>query len=181
MSWQMTLDLFTALFSALKESLAHWTPKALTRLDEVFPNDDHKNRSAWRAYLSHARYILESDLINNELPQREGLLWKYSRCLYSDGRYTEAEGPISEVTERRKRVLGAEHPSTLTGMDNLAATYSNQGRSKEAEELEVQVMETSSRGTESPRIVILENAVYLTDVVQSSSSGASPEAGTLYV
>jgi hypothetical protein len=40
---------------------------------------------------------------------------------------------------------GAEHPSTLTGMANLASTYRNQGRWKEAEELDVQVMETRKR------------------------------------
>jgi hypothetical protein len=52
----------------------------------------------------------------------------------------------------RKRVLGDEHSSTLTSMANLASTYINQGRWKEAEELEVQVMETSSRvlGDEHP-------------------------------
>ena len=44
-----------------------------------------------------------------------------------------------------KRVLGDEHPDTLTSMANLALTYSNQGRWKEAEELEAQVMETFKR------------------------------------
>src|SRR5437588_738312 len=42
----------------------------------------------------------------------------------------------------RKRVLGQEHPDTLTSMANLASTYRNQRRWKEAEELEVQVVET---------------------------------------
>ncbi|KAF4615876.1 hypothetical protein G7Y89_g15240 [Cudoniella acicularis] len=41
-----------------------------------------------------------------------------------------------------KKALGEEHPSTLTSMANLASTYRNQGRWDEAEELEVQVMET---------------------------------------
>ena len=45
--------------------------------------------------------------------------------------------------EMRKQVLGKEHPDTLTSMDNLAETYWNQGRWKEAEQLEVTVMETS--------------------------------------
>jgi hypothetical protein len=31
-------------------------------------------------------------------------------------------------------VLGEEHPSTLTSIANLASTYGNQGRWKEAEE-----------------------------------------------
>ena len=35
-----------------------------------------------------------------------------------------------------KRMLGAEHPDTLTSMANLASTYRNQGRWKEAEELD---------------------------------------------
>ena len=54
--------------------------------------------------------------------------------------------------ETRKRVLGEEHPSTLTSITNLTSTYRNQGRWKKAEELEVQVMETRKRvlGEEHP-------------------------------
>jgi Tetratricopeptide repeat len=37
-------------------------------------------------------------------------------------------------------VLGEEHPDTLTSMNNLASTYRDQGRWKEAEELEVWLM-----------------------------------------
>jgi len=46
-----------------------------------------------------------------------------------------------------------EHPYTLTGMANLADTYRNQGRSNEAEELEIQVMEMRKRvlSIEHPR------------------------------
>lgn len=43
------------------------------------------------------------------------------------------------------RVLGQEHPDTLTSMANLASTYRKQGPWKEAEELNVQVMETRKR------------------------------------
>ena len=54
--------------------------------------------------------------------------------------------------ETSSRVLGEEHPSTLTSIANLASTFWNQGRWKEAEELFVQVMETSLRvlGEEHP-------------------------------
>jgi hypothetical protein len=47
--------------------------------------------------------------------------------------------------ETRKRVVGQEHPSTLARMSNLASTYRNQGRWKEAEQLEVQVVKTRKR------------------------------------
>ncbi|PVH98647.1 hypothetical protein DM02DRAFT_530734, partial [Periconia macrospinosa] len=36
----------------------------------------------------------------------------------------EAEELEVQVMETIKRVLGAEHPSTLTSMDSLASTYS---------------------------------------------------------
>jgi Tetratricopeptide repeat len=39
-------------------------------------------------------------------------------------------------------VLSIDHPDTLTSIANLALTYRNQGRWKEAEQLFVQVMET---------------------------------------
>ena len=49
------------------------------------------------------------------------------------------------MIETRKRVLGAEHLDTLTSMANLASTFWNQRRWKEAEELFVQVIETRKR------------------------------------
>jgi putative hemolysin len=49
-------------------------------------------------------------------------------------------------------VLGREHPSTLTSMANLASTYRNQGRWKEAEELQAKEWEICQRvlGEEHP-------------------------------
>jgi hypothetical protein len=38
--------------------------------------------------------------------------------------------------EKRKDVLGEEHPDTLMSMANLAATYRNQGRWKDVEILQ---------------------------------------------
>ncbi len=49
--------------------------------------------------------------------------------------------------ETSKRVLGAEHPDTLNSIANLALTYWSKGQWDEAEELEVQVMETRKRGS----------------------------------
>ncbi|KAK3348778.1 kinesin light chain [Lasiosphaeria hispida] len=40
----------------------------------------------------------------------------------------------------RKKVLGDEHPDILSSMGNLASTYRNQGRWKEAETRQVQTM-----------------------------------------
>jgi Tetratricopeptide repeat len=49
-------------------------------------------------------------------------------------------------------VLGVEHPSTLISIADLATTYIYQGRSKEAEDLGVQVVDIKKRvlGVEHP-------------------------------
>ena len=44
-----------------------------------------------------------------------------------------------------KKVLGEEHPSTLTSMANPASTDRNLGRWKEAEQLQIQISETRKR------------------------------------
>ena len=70
-----------------------------------------------------------------------------AECSYVSGSNRELQ-----VMETSKRILGEEHPDTLTSMANLASTYRNQGRWKEAEELEVQVMDVRKRvlGEEHP-------------------------------
>ena len=57
-----------------------------------------------------------------------------------------------QVIDTSARVLGEEHPDTLTSIGNLASTYWDQSRWKEAESLFVQVIETRKRvlGEEHP-------------------------------
>jgi tetratricopeptide (TPR) repeat protein len=136
-----------------KCSLRQWTAKALKRLEEVFPDDNHRNRRVWRMYLPHARYAaLESEGDDDVGNDKTELLWKFGHRTYKYGRYNEAEKAYAEVMETRKRVLGEEHPSTLTSMANLASTFRSQGRWKEAEELGKQVVENRKRvlGAEHP-------------------------------
>jgi hypothetical protein len=50
----------------------------------------------------------------------------------NQGRWKEAEELKVQVMEMKKKMLGAEHPSTLTSMANLAFTWKRQGRHVEA-------------------------------------------------
>ncbi|KAI9835331.1 MAG: hypothetical protein M1819_002475 [Sarea resinae] len=61
------------------------------------------------------------------------------------GYWKEAEDLQMQLMETRSRVLGHEHPDTLTTQANLAATFLNQGRWKEAEKLGLQVIQTSKQ------------------------------------
>ena len=66
-----------------------------------------------------------------------------------------------QVLDMRKRVLDSEHPDTLTSMANLASTYKNQGRWKEAEELEVLVSDMRKRVLDSEHPDTLTSMVNL--------------------
>jgi len=154
----MALDLHRLVHLAMRnwlrkeELLARSAEKAIKRLEDVFPDDDHKSRSVWRMYLPHALFALESHLVDTDGKSRINLMWRCGMCLYRDGRWKETEVLFGKVMETRNRVLGAEHPDTLTSMAKLASTYRRQGRWVQAEELLVQVMKTSKRvlGPEHP-------------------------------
>jgi hypothetical protein len=53
---------------------------------------------------------------------------------------TKAEELEVIVLEKRRQILGLDHPETLATMTNLANTYRDQGKLTEAEELEVIVL-----------------------------------------
>ena len=57
-----------------------------------------------------------------------------------------------EVHEVRKRVLGAEHPHTLTVAGNLSRSLSGQGKYADADRIERQLLEVQKRvlGAEHP-------------------------------
>jgi nucleoside phosphorylase/tetratricopeptide (TPR) repeat protein len=115
--------------------------KTADRLTEVFPDNYHTNRKLWREYLPHVLSLTEEAEFRKEEKEYADIVQKTGNCLYSDGRYKEAEDQLLQLLKIRKQVLGPEHPDTLISMAGLAATYCSQGRWKEAEVLEVQVME----------------------------------------
>ncbi|KAL9026743.1 MAG: hypothetical protein Q9196_004638 [Gyalolechia fulgens] len=80
-------------------------------------------------------------------------VWRtVGRTYFDEGRWEKAEELFVQVMETSARVLGEEHPDTLSSMANLAATYRNQGRWKEAEELQAKELKICSRvlGEEHP-------------------------------
>ena len=65
---------------------------------------------------------------------------------WNQGRLKDAEVLEVMVMEKRKELLGEDHPDTLLSMGNLAMTYQKQGRLKDAEVLELAVMEKRALG-----------------------------------
>ncbi|HYW21436.1 MAG TPA: tetratricopeptide repeat protein [Nodularia sp. (in: cyanobacteria)] len=59
----------------------------------------------------------------------------------SQGRYNQAEPLYLQALELYKRLLGDNHPSIATSLNNLANLYSDQGRYDQAETLYLQALE----------------------------------------
>jgi tetratricopeptide (TPR) repeat protein len=79
--------------------------------------------------------------------------------LSHQGKYADAERIQREVLGAQKRVLGAEHPSTLSSANNLAASLSNQGKYADAEPIQREVHEVRKRllGAEHPKTLSTAN------------------------
>ncbi|MEZ5578736.1 MAG: tetratricopeptide repeat protein [Candidatus Competibacteraceae bacterium] len=58
----------------------------------------------------------------------------------SQGRYGDAEPLYQRALAAREKVLGPEHPDTLSSVNNLAGLYQSQGRYGEAEPLYQRVL-----------------------------------------
>ena len=149
-----------------EDSLARWEAKAITRLEEVFPNDSYANRSIWRAYLPHVQYILGSTLRVEDTSQGLGLCEKFGLCLLSDGRYNEAKKPLLQVMEGYEKALGKEHLNTLTSVSNLALVLRYQGKYEAAEEMNRRALEGYEKALGKEHPATLTSVSNLAGVLQ---------------
>ena len=111
--------------------------------DREFRRDLIPHLTSW---MSHRKSIGRTTSL------AENQVLKFGHTFFENGLYNAAEELQLEVSESRKRVLGAEHPDTLISTQDLAWTYHRQGRTEEAEQLYVQVLESMRRvlGGEHP-------------------------------
>ena len=80
--------------------LQKWTEKAIRHLLEAFPDNEYGNRSKWRRLLPHAKYVLSSDLIEQDHEERTELAWRYAIAISRDGRWEEAKELFKQVRRR---------------------------------------------------------------------------------
>ncbi|KAJ3295359.1 Kinesin light chain 3 [Borealophlyctis nickersoniae] len=99
--------------------------------------------SNWMVSTLHS-HILLTEKAGNEV---EHATWLSSLAgLFMDqGKYDEAEPLCVDSLEIFRRVLGKDHPDTLSSIDNLAGLYMDQGKYGKAEPLYVDCRERSRR------------------------------------
>ena len=93
----------------------------------------------------------------------------------AQGRNADAARIQEEVLEKQRRILGEEHPHTLTAMHALALTYQAQGRNADAARIQEEVLEKRRRilGEEHPHTLTAMHALALTYQAQGRNADAA--------
>ncbi|KAI0437652.1 hypothetical protein F4803DRAFT_565895 [Xylaria telfairii] len=137
------VQLVTQKWLAKKETMPQFAEKAILTVSHCYPFGDFENREKCTAYLPHVQAVLQLDGITSRDGNiaRASILHRAGSLYCLRGQQGLAEKFETQATDIRREVLGQDHPDTLSSMNNLASTYWNQGRWKEAESLGVQVLE----------------------------------------
>jgi hypothetical protein len=106
----------------------------LIQVTEVFPFPIHKNRAIWTIYLPHAQSVLSFQEYSGDFKESQyDLFFIVGECFRISEKYIEAEQMYRQTLQLREKVLGEEHPSTLTSVNNFAVVLNSQGKYKEVE------------------------------------------------
>jgi tetratricopeptide (TPR) repeat protein len=136
-----------------EKELSKWVKKSIQALAAAFPNGDYKTWEKCKVLLPHVKEVVShtgkdgEDLIN-EAKSALGAGW----YLFLQGEYKVAEGFLWMSTDTRERVLGPEHPDTLTSVSQLGSVLESQGKYEEAEAMHQRALEGREKviGPEHP-------------------------------
>ncbi|ESU10201.1 hypothetical protein FGSG_12516 [Fusarium graminearum PH-1] len=146
----------TRAWISMVDDAERWKRVFLWSISRHFPSGAFETWPTCQLLLPHIESLLEEKPPDEELQNWTCLLASCARYMWTIGNFGAAEILGRKAVETRVEVLGEEHPDTLTSMNNLALTFLDQGRWKEAEELEVGVIEMRKRvlGEEHPDTLI---------------------------
>ena len=143
------------------------TAALTTRMVDAQDIRQHASLSHW---VTHARELSKSPAD----PATAALLGWVARFDLERGDYPLAKVGFEQEYEARKRLLGEEHPATLTSMSNLASTLWNQGDLTGARALGEAVLAAQKRllGEEHPDTLTSMNNLASTLRAQGDLPGA---------
>lgn len=137
---QLTVRIWLKSHGQLKQ----WRSQFINNLHSEFPIGQYEN---WERCQSLFPHIKSAAL---QRPESQASLQQWASLLYRGAWYAQESGNVIESREMaarsrkyRLKIFGAEDQKTLNSATMLAVAYRSEGRLKEAEQLEVQVIETS--------------------------------------
>src|SRR5271170_5802516 len=140
------VQLATRKWLEAHRQLEKWKQQYIKNLCTEFPTGEHENWAKCQALFPHAKSAVA------QRPDGEGSLREWASLLYNAawyawrrGNVADAEKMLINAMKARKKMLGQEHKETLSSMGMVGLAYHLGGRWREAEEVRMQVMETSLR------------------------------------
>ncbi len=136
------------------ELQAQWAEWVVRAVEQSFPEVDYQTWTRCERLIPHALLCaIHIDRWNMTFWEVRKLLYQVGTYFYQRGQYWEAESLRKRELTICERVLGPEHPNTLSTVNNLAGLYDVQGKYEEAETLYQRALETLERvlGPEHPQ------------------------------
>ncbi len=160
-----TLSMHRLVQAVLKDNMdratqRQWAERAVLAVERSFPPIEVETWPACQLYLPHAlvcaAHIAQWDLATTEAA---GLLFQAGYYLDDRGHYEQAEPLYQRALATFERVLGPEHPSTLSTVNSLVNLYAEQGKYEQAEPLYQRALATFERvlGPEHPSTLSIVN------------------------
>ncbi|KAF2727510.1 hypothetical protein EJ04DRAFT_538910 [Polyplosphaeria fusca] len=172
------VQLATRRWLGSQDQLERWKQQYITNLCASFPPGRYENWARCQALFPHVTAVVEHRPESNEYLQKWALLlYNAAWFAWQRGSAGEAEMMCVLSMEVRKGLFSEEHMETLDSMAMVGLVKKMKGWWKEAEELEVRVMETSSRrvlGDEHPSTLTSMNNLAFTLQSQGLYSKAIP-------
>jgi tetratricopeptide (TPR) repeat protein len=151
------VQLATQRWLDLHGTSTKWQEQALRVLSEKFPPGIYENWALCEVLSPHVQAILRCTF------ELKSCILQYAELLNNSGLYDRAQGrykaayeKLSNALMKREKVLGKEHPDTLTSVNNLATVLKDQGKYEAAEGMYRRALDSWEKvlGKEYPGIII---------------------------
>jgi Tfp pilus assembly protein PilF len=131
----------------MHQQLPGWQAKSRRIMARVFPDSEYENWTQCRSLLAHAKSVLKyiNEVDDEDRLNAASLSSNCGWFLEFQGAYEEAGSMHQRALETREKVLGREHPDTLTSVNNLGSALDSQGKFDEAEKMHRWALEARER------------------------------------
>ncbi|CAG8345481.1 unnamed protein product, partial [Penicillium salamii] len=143
-SMHRLVQLTTRAWLKSQGQIDQWKDQFISTLCDEFPTGEYENWERCRPLFPHVKSAV------SQQPASSGCLLKWALLLYRGAWYASQIGNIADAKKmafqsrnHRMLLLGDKHEETIDSTSMLATAYWYEGRWEEAEQLQVQVMETS--------------------------------------
>ena len=140
-----------------RHELERWKEKYIAIIEDVFPPGTYENWNRCQILFPYTELALEYQPINKSFLQPwAAVLSNAAWYTAEQGNYNDAEQMDRRALDSKEKVLGKEHPDTLTSVSNLALVLQYQGKYDEAEQIDRRALDGREKalGKEHPDTLI---------------------------